>query len=115
MCNRPMGIEKGRIRNSQITASSDWDKFHAGFLARLNRRKSGRYIGAWSAAANNYAQWLKVTFDTAVKVVRVGTQGRQDLDQWVTSYYLSYSVDCVRFLDYSYRGRPKVRNLYQMC
>ena len=109
MCNRPMGVENGRIRNAQITASSEFNKAHAAFLARLNRKKTGGYIGAWAAAANNYAQWLKVDFGRAAKIVRVSTQGRQDADQWVTTYYLSYSIDCVNYVYYRYHGSYKVR------
>ena len=49
MCNRPLGMMTGAIKNSAITASSMWDKHHAPFLARLNARRMGRYQSAWSA------------------------------------------------------------------
>lgn len=49
MCNRPLGMMTGGIKNSAITASSMWDKYHAPYLARLNARRMGRYQSAWSA------------------------------------------------------------------
>ena len=49
MCNRPLGMMTGGIKNSAISASSMWDKFHGPHLARLNARRMGRYQSAWSA------------------------------------------------------------------
>lgn len=49
MCNRPLGMMTGAIRNSAITASSMWDKYHAPHLARLKARRMGRYISSWTA------------------------------------------------------------------
>lgn len=60
LCNRPMGMQSGRIHNSKITASSNWDPFHAAFRARLHHGKAGRFIGAWSAKTNNRYQFLQV-------------------------------------------------------
>lgn len=57
---RALGIERGRIRNNQITASSNWNHYHGAFLARLNRRARGRYQGGWSARHNNRYQYLQV-------------------------------------------------------
>ena len=41
------------------------------------------------------AVWLHVTFSASVMLRSVITQGRQDADQWVTSYTLQYSPDNV--------------------
>ena len=35
MCNRPLGMMTGAIKNSAITASSMWDKHHAPFWPGL--------------------------------------------------------------------------------
>ncbi|EDO26928.1 predicted protein, partial [Nematostella vectensis] len=98
---QPSGISNGRLPNKYITASSEWDRFHAAWLARLHRKKKGRYVGAWN-------QYLQVNFRRAKKVMAVATQGRQDLNQWVTRYYLSYSLDGLHYTKYSLRGRVKV-------
>ena len=60
LCNRPMGMQSGRIHNSKITASSHWGVFYAAFRARLHHGKAGRFIGAWSAKTNNRYQFLQV-------------------------------------------------------
>ena len=108
LCNRPMGMQSGRIKNYMITASSIWNVNHAAHLARLHRRRRGRYIGAWAAKYNNRYQWLQVYFGGASKIIRISTQGRQDANQWVTQYYVSHSMDRVHFSEYKERNNRKV-------
>ena len=103
-----MGMQNGRIRNSMITASSFHDANHAPFLARLHGRRRGRYMGAWSAKYNNAYQYLQVDFGGASKIVRIALQGRQDANQWVKSFYCSYSMDRVHFVEYMERNSRKV-------
>ena len=106
---KPLGLQNGRIPNSAITASSQWDRKHAPWLARLKRPRRGRNAGAWSAKINNRQQWLQVDFRGAKKIVAVATQGRHDYNQWVTLYYLSFSVDGIYFARYVKNGKLKVR------
>lgn len=47
-------------------------------------------------------------FSRAALIVRVATQGRQDYRQWVTQYYLRYSLDGIHFVDYKQRHTRKV-------
>lgn len=101
-------MQSGKIRSLQVTASSSYDKFHSAYLARLNRKRMGRYKGAWSAGANNHYQFLQVDFLRATKIVRISTQGRIDADQWVTNYYLSFSQDRLHFAVYKQYNRKKV-------
>lgn len=89
----PLGLESGYVLNQKMTAFSSKDKFHAPFNARLNRVAARGRKGAWSAKNNNADQWLKVDFRHNVKITRIATQGRQDADQWVRRYTLSYSAD----------------------
>ncbi|XP_027046430.1 uncharacterized protein LOC113674157 [Pocillopora damicornis] len=107
LCNRPMGMQTGRIKNYQITAASMWDTFHGPYLARLHRPRRGRYIGAWSAKYNNHYQWLQVDFKRAAKIIKISTQGRQDTYQWVTQYYVTRSLDRVHFMPYMERNSIK--------
>ena len=60
LCNQPMGMQSGRIGNNKITASSNWDRYHTAFRARLHHSKAGRYVGSWCAKTNNRYQWLQV-------------------------------------------------------
>ena len=80
-----------------MTASSQWDANHAAWLARLHRTRRGRLMGAWSSRHNNHNQWLQIYLSTWMKVVGIATQGRHDADQWVTAYYVYYSLDGVNF------------------
>lgn len=108
LCNRPMGIQSGRLKNHMITASSMWDVNHAAYFARLHNRRRGRFMGAWSAKYNSRYQWLQVYFGGAAKIIRISTQGRPDANQWVTQYYITHSLDRVHFSEYKERNSRKV-------
>lgn len=103
-----MGMQNGRIKNHKITSASQWDRYHGPYLARLNRNRRGRYMGAWSAKYNNHYQWLQVDFGRAAKIIKMSTQGRQDTNQWVTHYYVTRSLDAVHFMHYKERNNIKV-------
>ncbi|KAL9964355.1 hypothetical protein ACROYT_G027986 [Oculina patagonica] len=87
------GLESGAITNQQMTAFSQYDVNHGPENARLNHVADGRKMGAWSAVKNEKEQWLKVDFGRNVKITKFATQGRQDLDQWVKTYKLSFSKE----------------------
>lgn len=108
LCNSALGMKSGAIRNAQITASSIWNKYHTARLARLGTVKRGRYVGAWCARHNNHHQWLKVDFGRPMKIKKIETQGRQDTNQWVTRYQLSYSQDGSHRTLYRYKSNDKV-------
>lgn len=110
LCNRALGMRNGRIRNNQITSSSEVNRFHTAWLGRLGRVKTGRYIGAWCPKHRNHLQWLKVDFGRLMKITKITTQGRQDAGHWVTSYYVSSSIDNVHWAMYRFRSSNKVRS-----
>lgn len=103
-----MGLQNGRLRHSQMTASSQWDKYHAAFLARLQRARHGRYFGSWCARMNNRYQYLQIDFTRPSKIIKIATQGRQDGNQWVTQYYVTHSVNAINFVEYKERNNRKV-------
>ena len=118
VCSYPVGIQSGRIKNNQITASSMWNKYHAPYFGRLKRVRRGRYMGGWSARHNNHRQWIQVDLRRIIKLTVISTQGRKLAKQWVTRYTVSYSVDCVHFVPYKQRDRLKVwrrRILYEVA
>ena len=80
-----------------MTASSQADKYHAPFRARLRLRRNGRFKGAWCARHNNHNQWLKIDLGVPTYVTGIETQGREDSAQWVTAYYVYYSMDGMYF------------------
>ncbi|EDO48091.1 predicted protein, partial [Nematostella vectensis] len=96
----PLGIEDRKIPRRAITASSSFDRNHGTDRARLNTVKQGSKRGAWSAKRNNRRQWLQVDLGRRTVVTKILTQGRQDLRQWVKTYYVLYSNDGRRFRKY---------------
>lgn len=102
-------MQNGRLRATQISASSSWDKNHSPNNGRLHFRRSGHRMGAWCARHNNRYQWLAVDFGRTMRITKMATQGRQDARQWVTQYYVSYGQDGVYFAEYKKNSARKVR------
>ena len=90
-------MENGAISDAQISASSQWHDNNGPHRARLNRKQEGNKKGAWSSLNNDIYQWLQVDIGTYTTVTRIATQGRSDMEQWVTKYRLQYSEDGVNF------------------
>ena len=109
LCNTPLGLQNGRLPNSRITSSSEYNVYHAARLGRLGLHKRGRYVGAWCARHNNRNQWIKVDFGGTMKITKIATQGRQDAAQWVTYYRVSSSLDGVHWQVYRFKNNDKVR------
>ena len=101
-------MENHGVPNQLITASSYYNFWGAPRNARLRQRRVGRKGGSWYVKRNDKRQWLKIDFGGLTRVWRIATQGRQNADQWVTSYYASYSVKGLRFVTYKEYGRTKV-------
>ena len=91
-----------------MTSSSIWNRYHAPFLGRLKRVRTGRYMGGWAARHNNHNQWIQVDLGRLFKVTMISTQGRKIVKQWVTRYIVSYSLDAVHYVTYKQRDRLKV-------
>ena len=102
-CSLPLGLEDKRITNGLLSASTYYNAHLAPWHGRLNHRWS------WSARTNNLNQWLQVSFVVVVKVTGIATQGRQDYNQWVTQYIVSYSPDSNNFRFYQEGRSTKVR------
>ena len=111
-CDDPkaLGLENGKIRDHQITASSEWDRNHGPTNGRLNFRANGLRTGAWSSRPNDLNQWLQVDFQQPTVVLGVDTQGRGNCgcNQWVKSYTISYSNNGRAFHTYRESGQIKV-------
>ena len=107
-CDVPIGLEDRRVPDQLITASSFYNYYCAPWNARLRQRRVGRLGGAWCAKRSDRRQWLKVDLGGLTRVSRIATQGRQNSDQWVTSYYVSYSTKGYHFITYKENRRTKV-------
>ena len=98
-------MQDGRIPDSAITASSEYGSAYKAINGRLHFLERSSRIGAWAARTNDVFQYLQINFGDWTRVTRVVIQGRQDADQWVTSFSLSYGADDV-FLK-TYKGSTK--------
>ena len=107
-CDKPLGMQNGRLRTNQLMASSSWDKNHGPSNARLHWRRTRGRTGAWSARHNTRHQWLQVNFGRPTRVTKISTQGRQDARQWVRQYYVTFSQDGAHFAEYKLNSNRKV-------
>ena len=105
---KSLGISKGLLRKQYIKASSEWDRYHAAHLARLNQKPRGRYKGGWSAKKNNRKQWIQFDFRRPVRISKIASQGRSDANQYVTSFAVAYSPDGYRWTPFKVNSRLKV-------
>ena len=106
---KDLGMRSGKIQNSQITASSEWNPNHGPNNARLFFIAQNGRTGAWSSKSNDLNQWLQVDFKSQTVVFGVSTQGREDCcSQWVKTFTLHYSIDGISFLPCKHNGQVKV-------
>jgi len=106
VCLEALGMQNNQIPDSAITASSEYRSASYGRLHFLHR--SWQVTGGWVAQWNDKDQFFQVNFGGWRKVTRVAIQGRQDEDQWVERFSLSYGYDSVLFQDYTEEGVKKV-------
>ena len=102
-------MENGYILDSQITASSQYGFRYRPPNGRLNFRAGGGRTGAWSSRYSDRNQWLQVDFRRPTIITGIGTQGRQEYNQHVKTYTISFSDDGKTFNDYKPEGTLKVR------
>ena len=95
LCNGVLGLQNGRLKNKQITASSQWPGLYA-WRARLHHGQ------AWCARYNNHNQWLKFDFLRPIKVTGIALQGRSNAHQWVTRFLLYSSQDNIHWIGHAY-------------
>ena len=101
----PLGLEDKRVPNGHLTASTYYNHHLSPWHGRLNHRWS------WSVRLRRVGQWFQVNFVELMRIKGVATQGRQDANQWVKSYTVSYSVDGMNFVPYKENGRVRVSAL----
>ncbi len=98
----PLGLENGRVSDSQITSSSAWSATLSTRQARLNG------VASWTARGRDQDQWIQVDLGKEDVVTAIATQGRSNADQWVKTYSVSYSSDGQSFDYYKINGMVMV-------
>ncbi|EDO33458.1 predicted protein, partial [Nematostella vectensis] len=105
----PLGMQDGRILDSQLSASSKYDNAHGANFGRLHNPfvpSLGNY-GCW-AAKNKQAragEFLHINLLVPTYITKVATQGKNDpySQQWVKRYRLDYSPDGTTWAAYKVR------------
>ena len=103
-----LGMEDGRIKDSALSASSIYSNACAAGLGRLHLVPPSGKAGAWCTKTLDTNQWIKIDLGRSATVTKVATQGRQDSNQWVTSYAVSYSLRTPHWVYYVNHGQKKV-------
>ena len=111
-CKSALGMANHTITDAQISASSQHNDRHAAIHGRLHFQAAPGKAGAWSALTNNDSQWLQIDLINQYVVTRVATQGRNDSDEWVTSYRLQYNKDSANFKYYKEQGQTNYKVKY---
>ena len=106
-----LGVEDGRIQDSAMSASTIDSSGFEGNLARLNLVAASSKQGAWCSQKLDEKQWLKIDLGVLTTVTKVATQGRvhEGHSQWVTSYFISYSINNSYWANYTVDGDKKVK------
>ena len=112
VCKDPkaLGFEEGIIKDSQITASSEYSQEIAAENGRLNFQGQAGREAAWAAKRNDDQQWLQVDLQHQVHLTGISSQGRHGCtyNQWVESYTVSHSNNGRYFIDFKQNGDIKV-------
>ena len=97
-------MQNGLIGDSAITASTEHSTATRAANGRLNH-----VAGYWKAGTRDRSQWFQVDFGKTVNITQICTQGRPNANEWVKTYYLSYSVNGSTYKDYK---NKRVRTLW---
>ena len=97
-------MEDGRIRSSEIKASSFLSSKHDPRFSRIHTKKQE----AWCAATNDSKQWLQIDLRITKTVTKIALQGVPK--GWVRSYTLLYGVSEHHWVQYKQNGKLKVRS-----
>ncbi|XP_056273289.1 milk fat globule EGF and factor V/VIII domain containing b [Pseudoliparis swirei] len=97
-CSEPLGMKSRLVSDRQITSSSTfrtWGIEAFTWQPRYARLDKQGKTNAWTAAANDQAQWLQVDLGSPKKITGVITQGAKDFGsvQFVTAFKVSHSDD----------------------
>ncbi|KAK7483904.1 hypothetical protein BaRGS_00024788, partial [Batillaria attramentaria] len=97
----PMGVtDRYIIHPDQITASTSMDNAHTPDMGRLYNQPVPPYSDAWAPKYGD-TPWIQVDLLKPKLISGIVTQGSRDLDRWVTSYHVTYSLDGVTFTPYT--------------
>ncbi|KAL9963496.1 hypothetical protein ACROYT_G027007 [Oculina patagonica] len=100
---QPLGMQNGKILDSQITASSQVTGFEA-FKARLYGSS------CWKSAKNSSGEFLEINFREKEYVKAIKTQGDPQEDNWTEQFYVAFTLGSVwENVTWPYHGVKKFK------
>lgn len=122
-CPRLLGMSSGSIQDWQIASSSQWtgvgDLTEFASSSSSSSQGAGGGVGmynnqggscqpkyarlyqsgnkAWCAKHRSVGEWILVDLGVISQVTGLMTQGREEADEWVSAYSISYSVDAFKW------------------
>ena len=92
-CQEKLGVESGSIIDDRLLSSSDRSNGGGKRQWRLNHVPITSAPGGWVALESDIQPWLQISLYRQTSITGVIMQGREDEDQWVTSYKVQTSLD----------------------
>jgi hypothetical protein len=102
-------MEHGQIKDSQIRSSPAHNNEYLAHYGRLNAVLENSR-GCWCPSNDDRNAWFQVEFTVDTTVTSVRTQGNpaSNVDERVTTFEVSYSLDGGEFVYYKENGLVKV-------
>ena len=92
-CQEKLGLEIGNITDNQLQSSSDVSNGAGKQQWRLNQVPKPDVPGGWVALESDNQPWLQISLYRQTLITGIIVQGREDEDQWVTSYKVQTCLD----------------------
>ncbi|TKC43138.1 hypothetical protein EI555_021541, partial [Monodon monoceros] len=93
--HKPLGFESGEVTPDQITCSNleQYVGWYASWTANKARLNSQGFGCAWLSKFQDSSQWLQIDLKEVKVISGILTQGRCDIDEWMTKYSVQYRTD----------------------
>ena len=113
-------MEDGRIKDSQLRATSNRNGLVAAKYARLNQSEGH---GGWcpnqdpfvNKTGPIYTQFIQVKLGAPIRIKAITLQGRAGGVEKVKHYWINYHFSGTSYWIYDESGNVKVRNLKITC
>ncbi|XP_005870998.1 PREDICTED: retinoschisin isoform X2 [Myotis brandtii] len=93
--HKPLGFESGEVTPDQITCSNpeQYMGWYSSWTANKARLNSQGFGCAWLSKFQDSSQWLQIDLKEVKVISGILTQGRCDIDEWMTKYSVQYRTD----------------------
>lgn len=100
-CNRPLGLQDGRILNSQLSSPAHFEHFYIGNGKSVNLKPEFARLNntfAWCSPSrkNSYSAYIEIDLKNHTNVSGIAVQGFMGINPYyVKQYKVAYSSDRV--------------------